>query len=1469
MSTQYKPWQFDWKRPQWKSTESSHHGRAIHHAAAAVDVSESPSPGLLTVTLLATPHAGDKSTLADAVLLELFDEETSLVKSRLLRWPAGVLHPPGFSTNKRTWKPWRRWRRQRISSDNTDVPAEGSSVTTSEDGPETVMDRPSGLVAVAWARLPHEAAAARWQDAMDMVGLLSLGGGGTGPEEPVSHPPPREDELTGTAPAPPSRTDLVLGCLSNTGRVYVYSPWSLLQSSSDGPLQATESLEDGMAAMLLGTDMFDMVQDSILPLSRPLHTLELSVHMSRQRRQVGKVERLASQPHTIGEEYEEAVALDSASSAPSDLREDHSLVSVWDPSVWDCTIEAATLPYQTKFNRATLCVAAYDYLCVAGAGRRRRRRRPPRRPSSVYLDDDHHSTTSSSPERATVRSRTTASSAFRYASSMGATQTTANDDYDGGFVTFFSLSEFSEARTLYLPFLPEEISPFTWGPMKLLLVLGRNGVGAPMDRAVAIRVDSFEIAAVTGGEAPSLAKKLETGAAEMLGSGKVDISIRRFQVIPIPLPDTEDLMPLVVGSTLSTSPPCLAFVFVDDHGGQLSIVQRALRAFELVPAEVVDRNQLADETMVAITTSHSVKQTARISLPHDTVLDSTVTDLWCYQGQGWCLVGIAKHRYFVCWEGATSGQGAYVHEFGQGSENFDNKAFLAPVLPIDPFGQPKPLEDGVPRLMLPFAESLQGATMDGGLQRESVSSNEFSLEGTVLDPIVLEALRSISSQTYIDNIVSQSPPRSPRRSTRSFSHKEKSERLLRQCSSWTKLERTDNEQGQFDVQVPVLSARIGVSSSDHFVLSLRKSTVDNGAATPFQHVLSWMSEKEDYFAAASLALDLLCDAESLRHLWRTFEKIDEEKEGAKLEGLLDGIVPIFGEETSKMSATLTQLADMTVGCLTKGGFAMASTLEKFVEKDQYFDISRTSLILVATAARTVSGDQQTVVAAMGKGYYLDEHHSTNILWPVRCLLKAAVSRDSLPTALLLLNSTIPDELRRRNRSGIAASSMPSIELCSALVSLIVASSADAAELLLSLFDEQTRRPYWDSLKQDTQLHLSLIEIDEKAPLLRQPEVRAWALQELQTNIDAGSDVQSLGMLPTEWLQLVCKACLCNAGCDILSLLRPVEEEASPRSASEEIQVYGTQEQHIRRILAPAQDSGGLDFDLLIASLLLLQSRDQEWLECSLTTTQKFTNAVCSLAGHRAAEEPRFPVDCSTLMRQCTLTHNVHAGAYLIGGKDGMILLCCEALIRELSVSMEDAETFLLTDPMPTCLGTQSTSTFAIHEGHKQTTWLLQEHVLAIRSYADFATGLGRGKVDPIFAARLCFRTWWGLTQNVLDTGTSWLTQWMEDRLEMTPTSASSRHLVCAALGRALIWPDERASSKETTLASRLGISAPFLIRLVQSCCGLTEALPPNETEAALQLLDRQDSALSLATALRYAPNESAIDESFLSAVSYF
>jgi hypothetical protein len=639
--------------------------------------------------------------------------------------------------------------------------------------------------------------------------------------------------------------------------------------------------------------------------------------------------------------------------------------------------------------------------------------------------------------------------------------------------------------------------------------------------------------------------------------------------------------------------------------------------------------------------------------------------------------------------------------------------------------------------------------------------------------------------------------------------------------------------------------------------------VENGHASSFQQVLSWLSNREDYFCAASLALDLLKDADSLSHLWRHAEKVDEDDEQSKLEGLLDGIIPINAvdnsseESQARHTETLTQLADMTVGCLTKGSFSMSKTLQKFLQHNHFYDPARACLMLVATTASAVSDDPESVASAMGETLF-DASHD-DLLWPVRCLLEIGVARGYLLTALVLLNVTIPDELRRRARQGHASSvSLPPMDLCKKLVTLIVASSPDAAEILLGLVDDQSRSRFWQSLDHEAKLVLSLTKIQDKWPLLRHSEVRDWAREELHKCMrnEHSATMNVFEIMPTHWLEELCVACLQNAGCDLSELV--VEPTAPPSAAASETDSEFDEDSAIdglekhkqeivetRSALVPATGSGGLDFDLLIPCLLLLEIRKTPWREGNYVATQSLLDAVCYLAGRHNKDEPLFVFDDATAMKQCALSGNVRAGANLIGGKNGFVLSCCDILIQELSMSMEYAESFFLKDKLSIDIiksfeGKDGSSSeidepFELRDAHRHVLWLLDEHVLSVRTYGEFETLHIRGRVDPVFAARCAFRAWLCLTAAERRKGTAWLESWLRWRLGIHEEKVSCHRLVCAAIARALVWSANGRAPMESVdsgqmLGHQLKMESKFLVQIAQSCCGLVESVPHSVAE---------------------------------------
>lgn len=637
----------------------------------------------------------------------------------------------------------------------------------------------------------------------------------------------------------------------------------------------------------------------------------------------------------------------------------------------------------------------------------------------------------------------------------------------------------------------------------------------------------------------------------------------------------------------------------------------------------------------------------------------------------------------------------------------------------------------------------------------------------------------------------------------------------------------------------MLNARLRSHNGNPHLLTLRCLSADIGADTAFNQILSWLSQKGDYFTAASVALDLKKDVSTLRHLWRSFDRIDEDDERTKLEGLLDGIIPIHEQMVSDESegdqtlqTAMVQLADMTVGCLCRGGFAMAPTLEFFLQRDPYYESNRTCLVLAAIAAQAVADDEGKPLAYMGSSYKRPtdpDQFVQDILWPVRCLLQVGVARKVLSTALALINAALPGELRRKQQH----KKLDSMMLCLALIKLIIGSSPDATVLLLDLVDEQERKRFWSSIDHETQMELALVTIDDKCPLLQQPEVRSWALHHLERSFhdpasDNGWGSQEASII---WLKRLCSGCLLNSACDISGLLSMRGGLEATIDSGDGLVEHMREVAHTRDALIAGSGSGGLDFNLFIPTLLLLQIHNQQWSTESVVSTQSMLNAACNLAGHVTFEEPLFAFDGTSLMKQCALAENICAGANLIGGKNGLVLECCWILIECSSMSMEEAELFLRSDDsmsrpqdFDSSESEKISDDFVIGFGHQHVLWLLDQHTLQVKTYGEFDSTPARGKVDPVFAARICLRAWYYLTKSQLPSASSWLASWLRRQLGVGDDCVSTKRLACAALTQVLLWPASR--EKASILAEQLKLEPRFLVQISQACWSLVEAVPP-------------------------------------------
>ncbi|GAX22422.1 hypothetical protein FisN_14Hh036 [Fistulifera solaris] len=867
------------------------------------------------------------------------------------------------------------------------------------------------------------------------------------------------------------------------------------------------------------------------------------------------------------------------------------------------------------------------------------------------------------------------------------------------------------------------------------------------------------------------------------------VEVDRFQVLCIDLGMSVEQCQIVGWGMRPMEDPILAICSVE--GTAVRIWTRTLSAI-----------RSADGGTAVVMTRETRAPYTQFQLPDSETPTTTIPRF--HMGPGWILMVGSAGVYMVCLEGATVNGGAYVQRLSTEAMDGSQVIDIAP-LPFD--------DEDMKHFDLELP-SKQPLSRTG----KELNWLEGDVGGSSLHDALLEALNDLSNGTRTDDNDSELP-------AITASSKERIQRLLRHCSSWKQLDENDTaRQRYYERQMPCISV-----GSQH-IISFRQSSTSLKTRLPFQSVLSWLSSKEDYFTAASLALSLLKDVRTLRHLWQRFDKTENDDDLSTLEGLLDGILPLTDNEKEADSAskrnTHSQLADMSIGCLIKGGVDMSSTLTLFLATNHDYDPSRICLMLAAATSSSCSAWKDRAQDA------LQQNDLEQVLWPVRALLEVGNSRDCLSLAILLLNAIIPDELRCRTST--ESNTTPSMELCQALVHLIVTLSDAATQMLFNLTDEQSQKNFWESLDDSTRQELALIEEKGKFPLLRQVQVRSWATTHLFSLIEHQAPTEVISI---EWVRRLAICSLSNADCSLIRQKRDLLLLGQDQNDDILIR-YKQQVLQLRKDLVAAPGSGGLDVDLLIPCLLILTIKNEPLFPASSCPTQSILNAACHVAGRRNTEAPLFPMNAVVLMRECFLADNVLAGAHLIGGKDGLVLQCCHVLISCLdNISMTDAEQFLLSTStsslshFETSPSHSSVPSFTIlSESHCLLLFLLEEHVLSIRKYGDFDTAHNREKIDPEFAARTILRTWWQIAICTNSVSSEWLMEWLDDTMQLglkNRATISPYRLACAALIRVLLWSDEQDTP---SLATRLGFSNDFLVRLSLSCCGLVEALPASVME---------------------------------------
>ncbi|KAL3913549.1 MAG: hypothetical protein SGILL_006441, partial [Bacillariaceae sp.] len=1054
-----------------------------------------------------------------------------------------------------------------------------------------------------------------------------------------------------------------------------------------------------------------------------------------------------------------------------------------------------------------------------------------------------------------------------------------------------------------------------WNGMELVMVLGEKD-------SCLIRIDASGPRTLPVGEADALlsASREEpeySAASPSTNGGRSDhVVVKKFQILSIENPIGQaSSVPhrLLCGYSNVIEPPSMLELYLDTEGVNHDTASSKENGLVLCKS----LSHITDRATVALERSSS--QFAKIvfsSSSHELVNPDTI---WAQHGQGWSLLGWNKEVFFVCWEGSTPAQGAYVQQLATLPPRVNlsllQMAKFTQVLPLN-CHQFRKQPFLTPSTSMQMKEA--GNRYDPRISMSAISPLPFSTPynshalqsrendgGFKLDAGVITQAMSDLSNIYAGESIAEKGTN--RRQLTRMSHQQKSERLLQHCSSWAQLQDTLGDRVVLNRQEPVLNLRFGPAQHEIRMYSLRQLVVNNGGASPYQQVLAWLAKSGDFFTAASIALDILQDGETLHHLWKSADMIDEQEEESKLDGLLDGITPIrivdeHSPGTSDTNVHVVHLADMTVGCLIKGGIALARTLESFLRVNECYDPARACLMLAATTARTIG--------EAGGTNNQNDQSTDDLLWPVQCLLQIGISRDYLATALMLLNVTIPDEMRNRSRDQQATLKSIPEQLTKSLVGMIVDTDPIALDMLLDLADEETGFGYWKSLDHETQLALSLIQIKSSFPIIRNPEIRSWVREELILSF--AKEVKLSAM----WLQRLAVACLTNSGCELTAFEMDANGTTvlARRSSSSEIGAdngdrmidrAGRGESlnldeddclgklrletiETRNALATSSNGYGIDNDLLIPCLLLLEARKAHWLpidqespDKEYASTQALLDAACYLAGRRPessviltstkkedpGDEKPFlfaDFDSKTAMQQCYKTGNITACANLIGGKNGFILHLCEILHVGMGLAIRDVEMFILNEELNTGVIEDcktELSSFELDDGYRKLLLLLEEHVLSVKTFGEFETVHMRGRVDPVFAARSVFRSWLALSYGDKKSASNWVSQWLRRQLEIgrfapvtltahqngstsaqdeqesettevPSTSPGSRHrLACAAIVRALVWPptfdeDPVATSDSATLASVMEMEATFVIEICEACVGLVEAVPP-------------------------------------------
>ena len=387
----------------------------------------------------------------------------------------------------------------------------------------------------------------------------------------------------------------------------------------------------------------------------------------------------------------------------------------------------------------------------------------------------------------------------------------------GGFVTFLSTVHWSETRTLFLPFVPIRTSHISqWNGMELLWVIGEfETLLIRMDSTGPIPVRIGDV--LFGGEilnheddlfqTTTTSTRSRTTFAEGIGSGNElsPLSVKKFQILPIDLGAPASMSRrLLCASNTGMDPPSVLelqpIVFEEEIATnnqsrhELHRYREALVLFKTLSyctpqGTVVLRHAPSHVAKIMISQDKNV---ALANNPNneESFLDDAA--MWAEQGQGWALVGSKWHTHFICWEGSTLLQGAYVKELNH-SPHWP--VHTTHILPLSTNRDLSLETSSHHRLEMVADEGMS-------TERDQVFKHPERFSSAIVNlPLIDEFQPSLSSNVDNDGQFRRDMF-SPKGRTgafidslklTSYSRRQNSEYLLQQCSSWTQLEDTLND----------------------------------------------------------------------------------------------------------------------------------------------------------------------------------------------------------------------------------------------------------------------------------------------------------------------------------------------------------------------------------------------------------------------------------------------------------------------------------------------------------------------------------------------------------------------------------------------------------------------------------------------------------------------------------------------------